>query len=122
MKSYEEWLENLKWTLDSVAEFKVSEEILTGISEKGWFLADRRTGKRQFFPANSERLQAIRDSYGLDPLKDLHPPSQWMWLRSRLFWPWVELYYLGCLLFIIRGEIKVVRLPSMAHAPRHDLS
>jgi len=115
-KSFDEFLEATHWTLEDVTECKLSEEVIIGLSPEGRFIADRKTGKLHLYQSLSERDQVLRQEYGLDPQKDVHPPSQWMWTRSRFLWPWFLSYYIGCLLLLPIHTIRSARKGSQARS------
>jgi len=100
MKDYEKDWENADWSMEEVTDFLMSEHLLIGRSPEGYFIADRRDGRLHLFPGRGERDWMLREQYHLDPETSFHAPTQLMWMRSRLFWPWVELYYLCCLVVI----------------------
>ena len=106
-----------RWYLDEVREFALSDRVLTGLSENRLFLVDRQVAQPQFFPTRQARNQALREVHGIDPDKDLHPPSQWMWLRSRFFFPWVEIYYLLCLFGLSWSELRKARVSTPVTTP-----
>ncbi|MEQ1752305.1 MAG: hypothetical protein ABL974_22990, partial [Prosthecobacter sp.] len=111
-----------RWDLNEIVEYKLSDKAVIGRSdEQGYFIADLRDGRLHLFPGRGERDWMLREKYHLDPETSFHAPSQWMWMRSRLFWPWVELYYLCCLLVIPWRQVgtrslaakKLYELPSL---------
>lgn len=117
-KTFEEFLEATHWTLEDVTQYKLSDEVIIGDSPEGRFIADRKTGKLQLYSSQSERDYILRQEYALDPEKDIHPPSGWMWTRSRFLWPWFLSYYIGCLVVIpfhtIRRFRKITRVEATA--------
>jgi len=109
-KTFEEFEAATDWRLESVTQIKLSDEVIIGDSPKGSFIADRKTGKLNLLQSQSARDYVLKHDYSLDLDNDIHPPTEWMWIRSRLFWPWFLSYYIGCLLLLpphtIREEYK----------------
>lgn len=118
-KTYEEFEATTNWTLEDITQFKLSEEVIIGRSPEGCFIADRRTGKLRLYQIQAGRDQVLRQEYGVDPERDVHPPSQWMWTRSRFLWPWFLSYYIGCLLWIVIQTIRSVRKDSQSQLQPH---
>ncbi len=120
-KTRDELHETSSWQLHEVADYKLADEAIIGRSERGYFIADRQDGRLHLFPEKAERDRILREQYHLDPKTSFHPPREWMWMRSRLFWPWVELYYLCCLVVIpwrqvgarILAAKKLYEFPSL---------
>lgn len=101
-KAWDELMETASWQIHDLTECQLSEKVIIGhSSDEGFFMADRGTGRRFIFKSRTGRDVALKNNFGLDAQDEsFHKPTQLMWMRGRVFWPWVELYYLVCLLII----------------------
>jgi hypothetical protein len=99
-KAMDKTLKALRWQLREITDYKLTEKAIIGRSPDGHFIADRITGVLRLFRSNKERDQALEAEYHLRPDSDFHPPSTWMWARSRYCWPWFHLYSLACFILI----------------------
>lgn len=105
-KAWDEFIETASWQIHDLTDYLLSEKAIIGhSSDEGFFIADRSSGRRFIFKTRAERDEALKMSFGLNA-KDasFHKPTQLMWMCSRFFWPWPELYYLICL-FVIPWRI-----------------
>jgi hypothetical protein len=109
-----------RWDLNEIVEYKLSDKAVIGRSDdQGYFIADLRDGRLHLFPGKGERDRMLREQYHLDSETSFHAPPEWMWMKSRLFWPWVELYYLCCLVVI---PWRLARLQSQSAKRLYKLS
>jgi hypothetical protein len=100
IKASEEMLKTSRWQLHEITDYKISEKAIIGCSPEGFLIADRRSGKLRLFQTVAERDKILRGEFHLDAVLDFMPPSEWMWARSRTFWPWFHLYFLACFILI----------------------
>jgi hypothetical protein len=100
VEGFDDFLATTNWTLENVTHYKLSDAVIIGDSSEGSFIADRKTGRLRLYPSLAKRDVVLRQEYGLDPDKDIHPPSEWLWTKSRFLWPWFLSYYIGCLLVL----------------------
>jgi hypothetical protein len=99
-KAMDKTLKASRWQLQEITDYKLTAKAIIGRSPEGHFIADRSTGVLRLFRSNKERDQALDAEYHLHPGSDFNPPSEWMWARSRYFWPWFHLYFLACFILI----------------------
>lgn len=115
-KTYEEFEAVARWELEDVQEIKLSDAVIVGDYPLGCFIADRKTGKLRRYVSTDERDLVLKTEYGVAGAKYLHPPSEWLWTKSRFLWQWFLTYYIGCLLcvpfFTIRTFLKRSRVLS----------
>ena len=78
--------------LDEVSEFLMNETVLTGISERGYFIVPRADPRPSIFDSQSDRDTALRRDFGLT-IDDLHPRPWYAGLRGNGFFPFNLIYY-----------------------------
>lgn len=101
-KAWDDYFETASWQIRELTDYLLSEKAIIGhSSDDGFFIADRATGRRFIFKTRAERDEALKMNFSLDAKDEsFHKPTQLMWMRSRLFWPWPVIYYLICLFVI----------------------
>lgn len=100
LKALQEHQSRQHWQLSGIADFGLSETVISGNSPKGWFIADRSSGLLRLFPSSDERDRALQVEHHLDWPGSFAPPSMLMRMRSNWLWPWVHLYYSACFILI----------------------
>ena len=81
-----------RWTIDNVKYFKLSDRVMTGLTDTQYFIVDRPTDEPFFYATPQDRDRALILQFGSD-ISTLKPLPWYTGLRSNLFYPYNLIYY-----------------------------